>query len=276
MARTVVAAALVLSTSHGFIAHKNFPVFQLRERRFVDSVVVTQARDRFDEEDDYAGESFRGYDNFDDWEAAQLRRRKQRRGDGEVEVVGGGMWARLIPQQATNALLAGIFVLGVGTGVTVDSAINTDPKDLASRDAIDQAAPNKELCQQYGSSAMVMDQRVFVSFNPFNVYVTQADTKPGCVLRPSTVVPILASRGLLDKNEIASCKNNMNTWAFVGDLDGRPQLSCVYKSQDAQNEFLSNPTIGLGEDVYDDGLPREKMQGRPDQDAYSTAKRVKQ
>ena len=33
---------------------------------------------------------------------------------------------------------AGVFVLGVGTGVTMDSAINTDPKDLASRDAIDQ------------------------------------------------------------------------------------------------------------------------------------------
>jgi hypothetical protein len=43
----------------------------------------------------------------------------------------------------------------------------------------------------------------------------------------------------------------MNTWAFVGDLDDRPQLSCVYKSQDAQNEFLSDPKLGLGEDVYD-------------------------
>jgi len=95
--------------------------------------------------------------------------------------------------------LAGIFVLGVGTGVTVDSAINTNPKDLASRDAIARAAPDSELCQQYGSSAMVMDQRVFVSFNPFNVFVTQADTKPGCVLRPSNVVPVLQNRGLLEK-----------------------------------------------------------------------------
>jgi len=44
----------------------------------------------------------------------------------------------------------------------------------------------------------------------------------------------------------------MNTWAFVGNLDDTPQLSCVYKSEDAQNEFLSNPKYGIGEDVYDD------------------------
>jgi hypothetical protein len=35
----------------------------------------------------------------------------------------------------------------------------------------------------YGYSAMVFDQRVFVSYNPFNVYVTQPEVKPGCVLR---------------------------------------------------------------------------------------------
>jgi hypothetical protein len=212
------------------------------------------------------------------------------------------MWSTLIPLKMSNTVLAGMFVLGIGTGVTLDSAINTNPKvcsllvgvphflkftvvqclifsfpcwlrqDLASRDAIDRAAPNAELCQQYGSSAMVMDQRLFVSFNPFNVYVSQADTKPGCVLRQSTVVPVLADRGLLDKNEIANCKNNMNTWAFVGDLDDRPQLSCVYRSQDAQNEFLSNPTIGLGEDVYDDGTPRLRNAGN----LPETAKRIKE
>lgn len=33
-----------------------------------------------------------------------------------------------IPQGLSAALLAGTFVLGVGTGVTVDSAINTNPK----------------------------------------------------------------------------------------------------------------------------------------------------
>lgn len=157
-----------------------------------------------------------------------------------------------LPESVSKSLLAGVFVLGVGLGVTVDSQVNTNPKDLASRDAIDNAAPNPTLCASLGASAMAFDQRVFVSFNPFNVYVSQADVKPACVLRPANVVPILKERGLINDDEVRSCKQNMNTWAFVGSLDDTPQLSCVYKSRDAQNEFLSNPKIGLGEDYLDD------------------------
>lgn len=52
-----------------------------------------------------------------------------------------------IPQGLSAALLLGTFVLGVGTGVTVDSAVNTNKKDLASRDAIDKNAPNPKFCQ---------------------------------------------------------------------------------------------------------------------------------
>lgn len=74
--------------------------------------------------------------------------------------------------------MAGVFVLGIGTGVTVDSAINTDPRDLASRDAIDRNAPNPNICQTYGSSAMVVDQRVFVTFNPFSLHVSQVRISP--------------------------------------------------------------------------------------------------
>jgi Protein of unknown function (DUF3172) len=55
---------------------------------------------------------------------------------------------------------------------------------------------------------------------------------------------------------------NMNTWAFVGDLDNKPQLSCVYRSQDAQNEFLSNPKIGIGEDYLDDDREMESATGK--------------
>ena len=157
-----------------------------------------------------------------------------------------------LPESVSKALLAGVFVLGVGLGVTVDSAINTNPRDLASRDAVDQAAPNPELCATMGASAMAFDQRVFVSFNPFNVYVAQADIKPACVLRPSNVVPVLRDKDLINDSEVRSCKANMNTWAFVGDLKDTPQLSCVYKSEDAQNEFLSNPKFGIGEDYLDD------------------------
>jgi hypothetical protein len=152
-----------------------------------------------------------------------------------------------------RALIAGVFVAGIGAGVTIDSAINTNPRDLASRDAIDRSAPNPKLCAAFGSSAMVMDQRIFVTFNPFNVYVAQADTKPGCVLRPSNVVSQLRNeRQLITDDEVEGCKNGFNTWAFVGDIDDKPQLSCVFKSDDAQNEFLSYPKVGLGQDVYQD------------------------
>jgi hypothetical protein len=161
-----------------------------------------------------------------------------------------------LPESVSKALLAGVFVLGVGLGVTVDSQVNTNPKDLASRDAIDNAAPNPTLCAKLGASAMAFDQRVFVSFNPFNVYVAQADVKPGCVLREANIVPVLRAKGLISDEEVRSCKQNMNTWAFVGNLQDKPQLSCVYKSRDAQNEFLSNPKIGIGEDYLDDDRER--------------------
>jgi len=179
-----------------------------------------------------------------------------------------------LPTAVSNSLLAGIFILGVGTGVTVDSQINTNPKDLASRDAVDKAAPNPKLCTTYGASAMAFDQRVFVSFNPFNVFVAQADVKPACVLRSSNVVPVLQDKGLIDSKEVRACKSKMNTWAFVGELEDYPQLSCVYQSQDAQNEFLSNPKYGIGEDIYDNDrelvLDAVRKKG-----AGGTAKQVK-
>lgn len=143
-----------------------------------------------------------------------------------------------IPQGLSAALLMGTFVVGVGTGVTIDSAINTNPKartpvgtdrsiawptpslpldsrlthespptlstnqDLASRDAIDKNAPNPKFCQRYGASALVLDHRIFVSFNPFSVFATQADVKPGCVLRAANVVQALQGRGLLTDEDV--------------------------------------------------------------------------
>ncbi len=52
--------------------------------------------------------------------------------------------------------------------------------------------------------------------------------------------------------QVNVCKNGNNTWAYVGDINDKPQLSCVYQSDDAQNEFLSNPKVGLGQDYLDD------------------------
>jgi Protein of unknown function (DUF3172) len=213
------------------------------------------------------------YDDFDDDEEFYNERLSQRR-RRNVDDLGdfrdrsgldlpssyGRRDGWRLPDSVSKSLLAGVFVLGIGLGVTIDSQVNTNPKDLASRDAIDNAAPNPTLCAKLGASALAFDQRIFVSFNPFNVYVSQADVKPACVLREANIVPVLKARGLINDNEVRSCKMNMNTWAFVGSLDDTPQLSCVYKSQDAQNEFLSNPKVGLGEDYLDDD--REKSTGK--------------
>ncbi|KAJ1415199.1 hypothetical protein B484DRAFT_334975 [Ochromonadaceae sp. CCMP2298] len=196
---------------------------------------------------------------------------------------GGGKRARPVVfsgkskwQVINRAMVAGIFVAGIGLGITIDSAINTNPKDLASRDAIDRNAPNPKLCAQYGSSAMVLDQRVFITFNPFNVYVTQADTKPGCVLRPSNVVTQLQKeRRLITDEDVASCKNGYNTWAFIGDINNNPQLNCVFQSDDAQNEFLSNPKVGLGEDVYDNKQPALPDETAPSADGTAPSRRDK-
>lgn len=196
--------------------------------------------DDFEDDDDYYN---RRYDDLGDFQESRGL---------DVPSSYGRRDGWRLPDSVSKALLAGVFVLGVGLGVTLDSQVNTNPKDLASRDAIDQAAPNPTLCAKLGASAMAFDQRVFVSFNPFNVYVSQADVKPACVLREANVVPVLRGKGLINDDEVRACKSNMNTWAFVGNLEDTPQLSCVYKSQDAQNEFLSNPKIGIGEDYLDD------------------------
>ena len=42
-----------------------------------------------------------------------------------------------------------------------------------------------------------------------------------------------------------ACKNGYNTWAYIGDINNKPQLNCVFQSDDAQNEFLSNPKVRL-------------------------------
>ena len=237
---------------------------------------VRRRRDDYDDEDDWDDYFDEDDDDYDDSPPPRRRRRPNNidnlgtppltgssNDDTSLDIpssFGRGDTGWRMPSSVSAALLAGVFVLGIGTGVTVDSQINTNPKDLASRDAVDKNAPNPTLCTTYGASAMAFDQRVFVSFNPFNVYVAQADVKPACVLRQSNVVPVLKERKLLNDNEIRGCKMNMNTWAFVGDLNDQPQLSCVYKSEDAQNEFLEDPKRGIGEDYLDDDVSKMRKE----------------
>ena len=48
--------------------------------------------------------------------------------------------------------------------------------------------------------------------------------------------------------QVQSCNRNMNTFAFVGDLEKSPEVSCVYHSEDAENAFLRDPkTARLGD-----------------------------
>ena len=45
----------------------------------------------------------------------------------------------------------------------------------------------------------------------FNVYVSQPEVKPGCVLRRSNTA-ILEKKGIISQTEAASCKRNMNRY----------------------------------------------------------------
>ncbi|EFJ41546.1 hypothetical protein VOLCADRAFT_107632 [Volvox carteri f. nagariensis] len=181
----------------------------------------------------------------------------------------------------TRALIAAAFVTGVGIGVYFDSNITLSPTNVASTEIVDRRTPNSELCMAYGYSAMAFDQRLFVSFNPssstavlflllswhffcgmhihntaascaavhrvssfdtltFNVYVSQPEVKPGCILRRSNV-NVLEGKKLVSSQQVDSCKRSMNTFAFVGDLDNSPEVSCVYHSEEAENQYLLNP-----------------------------------
>ncbi|MEW5859456.1 MAG: DUF3172 domain-containing protein [Cyanobacteriota bacterium] len=141
------------------------------------------------------------------------------------------------------ALIGGVFVLGIGVGIGFSSTATFSPENVASRDFIDRAAPNPELCVQFGASAMVMDTRVYVTLNPFNVYVSQPNMRPGCVLR-SNNWSILEQRKLVTGDQVRDCKNRMNTFGYTGSLDGQPDIRCIYQNDGAQNFFLNQPGAG--------------------------------
>ncbi|PRW44264.1 hypothetical protein C2E21_6775 [Chlorella sorokiniana] len=155
----------------------------------------------------------------------------------------------------TKAFIAGAFILGMGAGIWFDSEVTLEPQNLASTQLVDTKTPNSEVCMANGYSSMVFDQRIFVSFNPFNVYVSQPEVKPGCVLRRANF-NVLERRGLVDGQQVQACKRNMNTFAFVGDLDRSPEVSCVYHSEEAENQFLRDPSrAAMGDGFQPRDLP---------------------
>ena len=141
---------------------------------------------------------------------------------------------------ATIAILAAVLILGIGIGTVFTSDTGATPNNVSSSIQIDQAAPNPEVCINYGASAMVMDARFFVTLKPFKVYVSQPTMRPGCVLRQSNWA-ILTQRNLITGDQERDCRQKLNTFGYTGDLGSSPAISCVYQSEDAQNFFINQP-----------------------------------
>lgn len=145
---------------------------------------------------------------------------------------------------ATIAIMGVIFLIGMGVGIGFTSTATLNPENVASREVIDRSAPNADLCVQFGASAVVTDMRVFLTLNPFNVYVTQPVMSPGCVLRRNNW-NILEQQNLVTPEQVRGCKNRMNTFGFTGTLEGEPTISCIYQNEAAGNLFLNRPgTVG--------------------------------
>ncbi len=141
------------------------------------------------------------------------------------------------------AIIAGIFVLGIGVGIAFSSTTVSNDTNIASNVAIDSKAPNPEICIQNGASAMAMETRFFVTLNPFKVYVAQAAMQPACVLRSSNWA-ILEQRKLVTSDQVRECRQRMNTFAYVGALESTPKIDCIYQSDNAKNLFLTTPGSG--------------------------------
>ncbi|GAP93839.1 DUF3172 domain-containing protein [Leptolyngbya sp. NIES-2104] len=148
-------------------------------------------------------------------------------------------------------IIAAIFVLGIGVGIAFSAATPTNSTSLVTNLQLDQKAPNPDICIQNGASAMAVSTRLYVTLVPFKVFVAQAAMEPACILRRANW-SILEQRKLLSGEQTRDCRNRMNTFGYVGDLNNKDKLSidCVYQSDSAKNLFLdgaSIPTLGSDE-----------------------------
>ena len=146
---------------------------------------------------------------------------------------------------AKIAILASVFVIGIVIGLSLNLANGSAGNgSVDSSLQIDRAAPNPEVCQQFGASAIVTDMRVFLTLNPFSVYLTQPLMQPGCVLR-RTNWSILEKQSLVSSDQVRDCKRRMNTFGFIGALEGKPRIDCVYQNDAAGNLFLNKNGAGV-------------------------------
>lgn len=140
---------------------------------------------------------------------------------------------------AKIAIVASVFVVGIVIGLSLNLGSGSNNLDsVDSSFQIDRKAPNPEICQQFGASAIVTDMRVFLTLNPFSVYLTQPQMQPGCVLR-RTNWSVLEQQKLVSSGQVRECKQRMNTFGFVGALEGKPKIDCIYQNDSAGNLFLN-------------------------------------
>jgi hypothetical protein len=133
------------------------------------------------------------------------------------------------------AIWAAIFIIGVGLGASLTTLSPTaNTVDALTLDAI---APSRDFCNNYGASALVTTSRVYVTLNPFGVYVSQSDAVPGCVVLPNNWNLLLQKNAIADR-DIRSCKDRMNTFGYTGDLDKAPKVDCVYESKDVREKLF--------------------------------------
>jgi Protein of unknown function (DUF3172) len=136
------------------------------------------------------------------------------------------------------AIWAAIFVFGIGLGASL-TTLNPTSRTIDAL-TLDVNAPSREFCNNYGASALVTTSRIYVTLNPFGIYVSQSDAVPGCVVLPNNWNLLLQKNAIVD-SDIRSCKDRMNTFGYTGDLDKSPRVDCVYETKDAQQKLLTKP-----------------------------------
>ncbi len=177
------------------------------------------------------------YDNYDD---------RYDRTNDTPDKRGSGIKAKATSwfNATAIAVLAGIFILGIGVGVAFSSTTgSSDPNAVVSSIQIDAKAPNAEVCIQNGASAISMNTRLYVTLNPFKIYVAQAAMEPACVLRKANWT-VLEQRKLISPEQSRECQRRMNTFSYTGNLDNKPNIDCVYQSDNAKNLFLGGDSTG--------------------------------
>jgi hypothetical protein len=178
--------------------------------------------------------SYNDYDDYDNYDRSNDRNYRD-----DYDNRGSSVKAKAASwfNATAIAVLAGIFILGIGVGVAFSTTTGSGSSEtIVSNIQLDAKAPNPEVCIQNGASAMSMNTRIYVTLSPFKVYVAQAAMEPACVLRKANWA-VLEQRKILTSQQSRECQQRMNTFAYTGNIDNKPNVDCVYQSDDAKNLF---------------------------------------